>query len=68
MEQPEHPEQFVVHIVVTDLQGRDAYGYTDSAGEQIVCADRSVLMNDPVAREAAFRAFVTQAAAAMNTR
>ena len=63
---PDQPDALaVVHIVVADLNGDPAYGYTDTHGEAVVCADRALLSNDPDARESAFRAFVTQAAAAM---
>jgi hypothetical protein len=48
----------VVHVVVADLHGRDAYGYTDENGEPIICADAAIVNNDPKARESAFKLFV----------
>lgn len=55
----------VVHIVVADLNGQDAYGYTDAHGEPVVCADRAILGGDPAARESAFKVFVHQATQAV---
>lgn len=55
----------VVHIVVADMPDRAAYGATNTDGERIVYADRSVLAGDPLARENAFRVFVAQAGAAI---
>lgn len=48
----------VVHIVVANLGGRDAYGYTDENGEPVVCADAAIVENDTRARESAFKVFV----------
>jgi len=53
----------VVHLVLRDLQGNDAFGYTDNAGESVIVADRAVLRNDPAARSAAFNALCAQASA-----
>lgn len=62
-EQPEQPDQpdRVVQVIVTDLNGKEAYGFTNADGERVVTTDHAFLANDRSARESAFRAFVLMA-------
>lgn len=65
-DQPEVTDQgpdLVVHLVLRDLQGCDAYGYTDNTGESVIVADRAVLRNDATARTSAFNVLCAQASA-----
>jgi hypothetical protein len=56
------PDELVVTVIVTNLNGKTAYGYTDPDGESTCVVDNAFLSNDPVARSAAFAVFVAQAA------
>lgn len=62
-EATEQPDQLVVHVILRDLQGTDAFGYTDTTGESVIVADRAVLRNDPTARASAFNVLLAQASA-----
>lgn len=56
------PEGLVVTVVVTNLDGETAFGYTEPGGGSVCVVDNAFLENDPVARTAAFSVFIAQAA------
>lgn len=56
------PDGLVVTVVVTDLGGKTAFGYTDPHGTSYCVIDNAVRDGDPAARAAAFDEFLTQAA------
>ena len=58
----DHPDGLVVTVVITDLAGRTAFGFTDPDGDSVCVVDEALLRNDTAARSAAFDAFVAQAA------
>lgn len=57
----DQPDQLLIHVIVRDLNGPDAYAYKDASGESICVVDRSFLKNDPAARTNAFKAFISLA-------
>lgn len=61
MADDQQPDELLIHVIVRDLKGPDAYAYTDTSGESICVVDRSFLRNDPAARLNAFKAFISLA-------